>query len=125
MTWKDLERRDGDHPWREPRPIGGVVGRLTARWHLGDPRVHAVVFTHWPDLVGEVIAARVRPVQVRDGVLRVEADDASWATELRFFAPRIVERIEERSGVARTETGGVRELSVQLARAPGRRRPEA
>lgn len=114
MTWKDLERRDGDHPWRDVRGVGSSVQRLTTRWHLGDPRVHAVVFQRWSEVVGEVMAAHVRPVQVHDGVLRVEVSDGSWATEVRFFAERIVEIVATRSGVPRDTPGGVREVAVRV-----------
>jgi predicted nucleic acid-binding Zn ribbon protein len=90
------------------------MGRLTARWHLGDPRVHGAVFSHWSEVVGEVVGANVRPVVIRDGVLFVEVDEAAWSTEVRFFAASIVERIEARSGVRRDEPGGVREIRVQV-----------
>lgn len=121
MTWRDLERRDGDHPWREPRPVAGLIGRLTTRWHLGDPRVHGAVFSHWSEVVGEVVAANVRPLVIRDGVLSVEVDDAAWSTEVRFFAASIVEHIEARSGVRRDEPGGVREVRVQVRSSRPRR----
>jgi predicted nucleic acid-binding Zn ribbon protein len=116
MTWKELRRRDGDYPWREPRPVNELVGRLSARWGIGQPDVMAAVFAHWTEIVGEQVGAAATPVSLRQGVLRVDVVEAAWATELRFFSEQIIGRIAQRSGVPADDPGGVRELSVRVVR---------
>ncbi len=71
-----------------------VVGRL------GGPSADALttLYGGWEGLVGDRLAAHTRPVALRDGVLVVGVEDPAWATEVRFLAPTVVERL--RSGPA-------------------------
>jgi predicted nucleic acid-binding Zn ribbon protein len=115
-TWKDLQRRDVSEPRREPKRVAEVVGRLSGRWGLGQPAVIATVFLHWKEIVGELLARHAIPVDVRNGTLRIEVDEAAWATELQFFTAGILERIASISGVGSTDKGGVSAITVRVAR---------
>jgi predicted nucleic acid-binding Zn ribbon protein len=53
------------------------------------------VFGRWVDAVGEHLAAHVRPVKLDRDVLVVEADDPAWATQTRFLADTIIDRLAE------------------------------
>lgn len=59
------------------------AGRLFARWH---------------SIVGEDVAAHVRPTSLRDGVLRVQADSPAWGTEIGYLADEIADRINAAMG---------------------------
>jgi predicted nucleic acid-binding Zn ribbon protein len=115
-TWKDLQRRDVSEPRREPKRVDEVVGRLSGRWGLGQPAVIATVFLHWSEIVGDVLARHATPVDVRNGTLRIEVDEAAWATELQFFTAGIIERVAALSGVASTDKGGVAAITVRVGR---------
>jgi hypothetical protein len=86
---------------------------------MGQPAVLSTVFLHWSAIVGDVLARHCTPVDVRRGVLRIDVDEAAWATELQFFAAGIVERVAALSGVAATEPGGVGSIVVRVARRSG------
>lgn len=58
------------------------------------------VFGRWEDAVGAQVAAHVRPVKLDERVLVVEVDDPAWATQVKFLAPTITQRLAE---VARVE----------------------
>ncbi len=53
------------------------------------------VFGRWDDAVGATVAAHVRPVRLDQGVLTVEADDPSWATQVKFLTGTITARLAE------------------------------
>lgn len=93
MPWLPLpENRDPD-----PSPLGSALDRVVGR--LGGPSADSLttLYTDWDELVGARLAAHTRPVGLRDGVLVVGVEDPAWATEIRFLAPTLVERL--RSGL--------------------------
>ena len=53
---------------------------------------------HWADIMGEMVARRVRAVAVRDGKLFLYAPDATWKNEMRMSAPEIVQRVNNYAG---------------------------
>ena len=54
--------------------------------------------SHWADIMGDMIARRVRAVAVRDGKLFLYAPDATWKNEMRMSAPEIVQRVNNYAG---------------------------
>ena len=52
------------------------------------------LFRRWDDAVGENVAAHVRPVKLDRGILVVVADDPAWATQVKFLADTIIERLK-------------------------------
>ncbi len=57
------------------------------------------VFGKWDDAVGAQIAAHVRPIKLDQGNLLVEADTATWATQVKFLADTIITRLREEAHV--------------------------
>ncbi len=57
------------------------------------------VFGKWDAAVGPQIAAHVRPVRLDHGTLLVEADTATWATQVKFLADTIITRLHEEARV--------------------------
>jgi len=51
------------------------------------------VFGEWPNIVGEQVAQHVTPIKLERGRLIVEIDDPSWATQMRFLEPQLVEKL--------------------------------
>jgi predicted nucleic acid-binding Zn ribbon protein len=96
-TWRALPRRLRDRD-DSPRPIKDSLDVLAGR--LGAPGVSALaaVFRHWEDAVGPAVATHARPVSLVRGTLVVEVDDSVWATQLRFLASTIVERLTAAAG---------------------------
>ncbi|HVM07661.1 MAG TPA: DUF721 domain-containing protein [Acidimicrobiales bacterium] len=82
----------------DPRKIGDSLDSLARR--LGAPAASAVgaVFTRWEEAVGSAVAAHARPVGLADGVLTVAVDDPAWATQLRFLATELVEKVAAVTG---------------------------
>lgn len=49
---------------------------------------------HWPEIVGEKIAARTRPECIRNRALVVKVPDSYWAQELSFQKQVILKRLQ-------------------------------
>lgn len=81
MPWRPLPDPDGI----PPRRLRESLDRVTRSLGAGGADTVATVFARWESLVGEQIAAHVRPRSLRDGVLVVLADHPGWATQLRFL----------------------------------------
>lgn len=94
----------------EPRRVGDALEPLARR--LGAPSASSLakVFRRWDDIVGGPIATHSRPVSLVDGVLTVAVDEPAWATELRFVAPTLLERVNRLGGAG---TAGRIEVRVR------------
>jgi predicted nucleic acid-binding Zn ribbon protein len=93
-------------PVRITASLDGIMKSLrgTDRIQIGG------VFGKWPDAVGENVAAHVRPVRLDQGVLTVEADDSTWATQVKFLSGTITKRLAEVANVQ------VSRIDVRVAR---------
>ena len=92
-----------------------------------------LTLAHWADIMGEMVARRVRAVAVKDGKLFLYAPDAVWKNEMRMSAPEIVQRVNNFAGgrmvteiafartarmpVVSAEDGGDEETPASYARA--------
>jgi predicted nucleic acid-binding Zn ribbon protein len=52
----------------------------------------------WPQVVGDKIASQSRVVDIEDGVLTIEADQAAWRQELTLLIPEIKAKYNEMYG---------------------------
>ena len=82
------------------RSLQGGAGRREVRG----------VFGQWDEAVGEAIAAHVRPVRLDRGVLLVDVDDPSWATQVRVLADELRSRLQAVAGVSVTR------IEIRVAR---------
>ncbi len=80
------------------RPVGASLGELSTRFGLAAPATLHQVFDGWAALVGEPLASHVRPTTLRDGLLRLVADEPAWATQVKYLGQELVDRINERLG---------------------------
>ena len=91
-----------------------LAGALDA---LGADSTTAItgVFGEWPKIVGEQVAQHVTPIKLERGRLIVEIDDPSWATQMRFLEPQLVEKLN----AATTST--ITAIEVRVKRNPRNR----
>jgi hypothetical protein len=52
----------------------------------------------WDQVVGPQIAARARPLRLREGVLEVRVDQPVWMQQLQLMKPQILTRLAKRLG---------------------------
>ena len=107
----------GAHPdERDPQLLSNSISRLVDDRGWSEPARAAQLMANWPDIVGADIASHASPVSLRDGELVVQAESASWATQLTLLKAQILDRITRDLGV-----GLVTSLRVHgpVSRSPG------
>ncbi len=52
----------------------------------------------WDEVVGPTIAARARPVRIRDGILEVRVDQPVWMQQLQLMKPKIIAKLNQHLG---------------------------
>jgi predicted nucleic acid-binding Zn ribbon protein len=80
---------------RDPMSIGAVLGKSIAELGWSAPLSEARLLGQWSEVVGAEIAAHSRPVGLREGELRIDAESTAWATQLRIMAPQLLARIRQ------------------------------
>lgn len=104
-TWRPLPCSSGP---KVPGRLTGALDRVARS--LGAPGAGAlgVVFGRWSEVVGTDTAAHSRPLRLAGGTLVVGVGDPGRATEMRFRANEILDRIEEIAGTRVAERVEVR-----------------
>ena len=72
-----------------PEPLADVLDSVLDRRHWKERMRSATVFADWEEVVGADVARNCRPVRLAGGVLVVAATSPSWATQLRYLAPKL------------------------------------
>jgi predicted nucleic acid-binding Zn ribbon protein len=83
---------------RDPQPFGRLIRRLVEDRGWEKSTAEATVLGSWDRLVGKEIAARCRPVGLRDGELTLQAESTAWATQLRMLTGKLLGRISDELG---------------------------
>lgn len=78
---------------RDPKPLGDVLAIAAEDMGWAAELEQATVISNWATLVGEVTAPHTRVIELRDGILIVQCDSTSWATQLRRMRAEIMSRI--------------------------------
>lgn len=59
-----------------------------------------LVWTRWPEIVGDATAAHAEPTSLKAGVLRIRTDSPTWATEVGYLQDEIKARANRMVGRA-------------------------
>jgi hypothetical protein len=84
-----------------PQPIGSALDAVMRS--LGAPEASGVhlVFDRWPEVVGDALAARTRPVKLDGSRLVLAVDEPAIATHVRFLQAELLARLSELLGPGR------------------------
>ena len=82
----------------DPQPFGRMIQRLVEDRGWEKNTAEATVLGSWDRLVGPEIAARCRPVSLRDGELTLQAESTAWATQLRMLTSKLLGLIKAELG---------------------------
>lgn len=91
-----------------PQRLGRALDRLMGTLRAPSVDVLDSVFTKWPEIVGDDVAAHSRPVSIDGSTLLVSVDDPTWASEVRWLANEVIARVVAVSGSDRVSTLEVR-----------------
>jgi len=93
------QKRSGSGPDdRDPQPLRQILGRLVSERGWQTPAAVHGVLQRWPELVGPAMAANCRPERFEDGELVVRAESDTYATHVRWLAPKLLARLNQELG---------------------------
>ncbi len=94
-----------DRTKSRPEHVGSILDSVLDQTGLASRARERSVLDEWDEIVGARAAAHTQAVDIRDGVLTLEADHAAWRQELTLLFPAIIEKYNARHG-----EGTVREV---------------
>ncbi|MBE0598149.1 MAG: DUF721 domain-containing protein, partial [Desulfuromonadales bacterium] len=83
---------------RKAATTGELVLDLLRRQGLEAKMKEYRAWQIWDQAVGPQIAARARPVRIREGVLEVRVEQAAWMQQLQLLKPKILAKVNEALG---------------------------
>lgn len=95
MTPGSYEREGG------PRSLETSLDAVTRRLGMEDPRGLGRLFAEWAAIVGPAMAGHVQPIRLDSDALVVSVDHPAWATQVRRLGDDLLDRVADRTGVAR------------------------
>jgi predicted nucleic acid-binding Zn ribbon protein len=78
-----------------PEQIGKVLAKSLKSLRIDRRIKEESIVLNWNRLVGERIASKASPVKIRDSILFVRVENASWRTELFFMKRKIIEQLNQ------------------------------
>jgi len=81
-----------------PVPLERILDSVLAECGLTGRLAERSLLLAWPGIVGERLAAHVRAVDLREGVLYLDADHGAWRQEVSLLLPRICQACNDRCG---------------------------
>ena len=83
---------------RRPLPVAELLPSVTTGSAIEKRLREAKIWLEWNAAVGDVVAAKARPVSFRDGVLTVAVVSAPWMQQLAFLKPQLISNLNNRLG---------------------------
>lgn len=83
---------------RDPQGFGASVDRLLREQGWQDRSAVAVLVSEWAQIVGADLAEHVVPTGFDEGVLTLQAESTTWATQVRLLLPNLHRTVDERVG---------------------------
>lgn len=81
------------HSARDPKALSSVLDAIVQDMGWGQELEQARIIEEWPRFVGEATAEHTRVLGIRSGVLEVQCDSTTWATELRRLRAEMMTRL--------------------------------
>lgn len=89
-------KRQQRPPLPQAAAVGDLLETLLRQQGLEEKLRQFRTWLLWEETVGPQIAARTRPVRIREGVLEVLVDHPVWMQQLQLLKPKILGRLNER-----------------------------
>ena len=77
----------------KPEEIGKILTRSLRNLGIERRLKEESIVLNWNRLVGERIASQANPLKIRDSILFVRVENASWRNELFFMKRKIIEEL--------------------------------
>jgi predicted nucleic acid-binding Zn ribbon protein len=78
-----------------PEQIGRILTKSLRGLRIDRRIKEESIVLNWNRVVGERIASKTNPVKVRDSILFVRVENASWRNELFFMKRKIIKELNQ------------------------------
>ncbi|MFT4232883.1 MAG: DciA family protein [Leucobacter sp.] len=78
---------------RDPRALGDVLSTVATDMGWSVELEQARLLVEWPEFAGEATAEHTSVLGISNGVLQVQCDSTTWATELRRLRAEMLTRL--------------------------------
>lgn len=79
----------------EPKALGELINQLVNQRDWQSGLAEGEIFVRWREVVGEEIANRCEPVEVKDEKLFIKCSSTAWATQLNLVKLQLLESIQK------------------------------
>lgn len=79
-------------------PFSVILKQLIERYGLEVPVFEARLRDHWPEVVGQALAAHTRPGPIRHRVLTIYVESSAWVQELTLTKEALLTQINGAAG---------------------------
>jgi len=99
----------------EPKPIGELIDQLVTQREWKSGLAEGEIFVRWREVVGEEIASKSEPIEVKNEKLLIQCVSTAWATQLNLVKLQLLESIQKIAP-------GIKELEIFGPNAPSWRK---
>ena len=99
----------------EPKPIGELIDQLVTQREWKRGLAEGEIFVRWREVVGEEIASKSEPIEVKNEKLLIQCVSTAWATQLNLVKLQLLESIQKIAP-------GIKELEIFGPNAPSWRK---
>ena len=79
----------------EPKPIGELIDQLVTQRDWKDGLAEGEIFVRWREVVGDEIASKSEPIEIKNEKLFIQCTSTAWATQLNLFKNQLLESIQK------------------------------
>ncbi len=80
---------------RQVTAINDLLDKILAGKGLDKKLRQYRTWTIWDDVVGPQIARHAQPLRIRDSILEVRVENATWMQQLQLLKPKILKELNE------------------------------
>ena len=96
---------------KQAKNVGDILPKVIKNLGIEDRMQEARLREEWREIVGDVVAERCRPGEIKGGMLFIEVENNVWMQEIRFHQRDMIVRIKKRFPDL-----GVREIRLVIGR---------
>ena len=79
----------------EPKPIRELIDQLVTQRDWKDGLAEGEIFVRWREVVGDEIASKSEPIEIKNEKLFIQCTSTAWATQLNLLKNQLLESIQK------------------------------
>lgn len=79
----------------EPQAVGNLINELVKQRDWQGGLSEGEIFLKWREVVGDEIATRCEPVEIKEEKLFIQCSSTAWATQLNLVKREVLENIQK------------------------------